>query len=29
MTIITNGLLSAEPKPLGICNIIVANIFSG
>src|SRR5712672_1335473 len=27
MTIITNGLLSAEPKPLGNCNIIVANIF--
>src|SRR5882672_8147034 len=27
MTIITNGLLSAEPKPLGNCNIVVANIF--
>jgi hypothetical protein len=27
MTIITNGLLSAEPKPLGNCNIIVANMF--
>jgi hypothetical protein len=27
MTIITNGLPSAAPKPLGACNIIVANMF--
>ena len=28
MTIITNGLLSADPRPLGICHIIVANMFA-
>jgi hypothetical protein len=27
MTIITSGLPNAAPKPLGACNVIIANMF--